>query len=210
MNLLLQPKILQHDPKLLAREGIERAERLVEQQQFRLMDQRAAERRALLHAAGQLPGVMIGEAVEPDDREQFARLLPIKTTLATETGWHAARRSQAAGERCRGRAPRQHDRILERHADDAERRRDFAVRDDDAAAGREVEGPKRASAASTSHSRTGRRPRRTRPCRSKRCVFKRERASGGAAAISQADVGYVDEWLHRRIRAACGRRRPAR
>src|SRR3954467_12388462 len=35
--------------------GLERAERLVEHQQIRLVDQRAAERGALLHAAGELP-----------------------------------------------------------------------------------------------------------------------------------------------------------
>ena len=57
-------------PQLLAGELIERAERLVEHQQLRLVDQRAAERGALQHAAGELPGIFVAEAREPDLREQ--------------------------------------------------------------------------------------------------------------------------------------------
>jgi hypothetical protein len=39
-------------PQFLAGEGVERTERLVQHQQLRLVDQRAAQRGALLHAAG--------------------------------------------------------------------------------------------------------------------------------------------------------------
>ena len=54
-DLARRVQVADHAPQLLAREGIERAERLVEHQQFGLVDQRAAERGALLHAAGELP-----------------------------------------------------------------------------------------------------------------------------------------------------------
>ena len=62
--------VAQHAPQLLAREGVERAEGLVEHQDLGLVDQRAADRRALLHAAGQLPGEFFGEATEADLFEQ--------------------------------------------------------------------------------------------------------------------------------------------
>ena len=46
-----QPQLLQHAPKFLAGELVERAERLVEQQQPWFVDQRTAEIGALEHAA---------------------------------------------------------------------------------------------------------------------------------------------------------------
>ena len=70
---LLPPQVAQHAPQLLARERVERAERLVEHQQLRLVDQRAADRRALLHAAGQLPRELVLVAVQPDGLQQRAR-----------------------------------------------------------------------------------------------------------------------------------------
>ena len=48
-------QVADHAPQLFAREGVEGAEGLVEHQQLRLVDERAAERGALLHAAGELP-----------------------------------------------------------------------------------------------------------------------------------------------------------
>ena len=54
---LLQPQRLHDAPQLLAGEGVERAERLVEHQQLGLVDQGAAEVGALLHAARELPGI---------------------------------------------------------------------------------------------------------------------------------------------------------
>ncbi len=47
---------------------VERAERLVHQQQRRIVDQRAHQRDALLHAAGQLPRIAVLEAGEADQR----------------------------------------------------------------------------------------------------------------------------------------------
>ena len=54
-RLVRHPEVLQDRPQLLARELVERAEGLVEQQHARLVDQRAAEIGALKHAAGELP-----------------------------------------------------------------------------------------------------------------------------------------------------------
>ena len=62
--------VLQDRPEFLAGELVERAERLVEQQQARLVDQGAAEIGALEHAAGELPRVFAGKALEPDLRQQ--------------------------------------------------------------------------------------------------------------------------------------------
>src|SRR5262245_16172973 len=47
----LHPQILQNPPQFLARESVKRAERLVEQQNRRAVDQRPAKLSALLHAA---------------------------------------------------------------------------------------------------------------------------------------------------------------
>ena len=73
----LLPEVAQHAPQFLAGEGVERGERLVEHQQRRLVDQRAAERDALLHAARQLPRKAVAEAVEADGLEQRLGLLAI-------------------------------------------------------------------------------------------------------------------------------------
>ena len=126
-------------PQLLARERIERAERLIEQQQRRLVDQRAAQRRALLHAARQLPGIMFREAVEPDHGQQVARLGDIFLAVLLESArvrLDDLKRQQHVVERS---APRQQGRVLERHADDLERRRDLVIGNDDAALGWPVE-----------------------------------------------------------------------
>ncbi len=50
---------------------VERAERFVEQQRARVVDQRAGQRDALLLAAGQLGGLALGEVGQPDDLEQL-------------------------------------------------------------------------------------------------------------------------------------------
>ena len=62
--------VLQDRPQFFARELVERAERLVEQQHARLVDQRAAQIGALQHAAGELPGIAVAEALEADLLEQ--------------------------------------------------------------------------------------------------------------------------------------------
>ena len=49
-----------------ARKLVQRAERLVEQQYLRLVDERAHERHALRHAAGELRGIVVPELFQPD------------------------------------------------------------------------------------------------------------------------------------------------
>ena len=53
---LLGPQVAQGAPQLFAGECIERAEGLVKQQHLGLMDEGAADARALLHATRELPG----------------------------------------------------------------------------------------------------------------------------------------------------------
>ena len=60
---------------LHAGQFVERAERLVHQQQRRPRHQRAAERDALLHAAGELMRPAVGEGREADQIEQLQRAL---------------------------------------------------------------------------------------------------------------------------------------
>ena len=67
-----QPQLLEVDPQLLAGQRVERAERLVHQQERRVVDQRAHDRGALLHAARELVRVAVLELGEADRREQLA------------------------------------------------------------------------------------------------------------------------------------------
>ena len=68
----LRPDRLQPALHLGARERVERAERLVEQQHLALLHDGAQERCALPHAARELERVRALEAVEPEGREQRA------------------------------------------------------------------------------------------------------------------------------------------
>ena len=79
-----QPKLLQGEPQLLPSEHVERSERLVQHQQGGIMDERPAERGALLHAPGQLPGKVILKSLEADQSEKIARLRLISGSLALE------------------------------------------------------------------------------------------------------------------------------
>ena len=54
-----------------AGERVDRAERLVHQQHVGLADQRARDADALLHAAGELIGIIVLVAVEPDQTDVF-------------------------------------------------------------------------------------------------------------------------------------------
>src|SRR4051812_21413392 len=56
----------------VARDLVERTERLVHQQEARAAEQRARDRDALAHAAGQLVREVLLPAVEPDQLEQLA------------------------------------------------------------------------------------------------------------------------------------------
>ncbi len=71
------PQSLEVDAHLLAREGVERAERLVHQQQRRIVDQRAHDSRALAHAAGELARVAVREVREAHLREEPHRALAV-------------------------------------------------------------------------------------------------------------------------------------
>src|SRR5690606_1915128 len=71
----LAPDAVHLDVHLLARERVERAERLVHEQDARLVQQRPAKRRALLHAAGPLVRQRLLEARETGQRDERVRAL---------------------------------------------------------------------------------------------------------------------------------------
>ena len=71
MDLVVQ--LAQPAPQLLADLGVERAERLVEQQDARLDGERARQRDALALAAGQLRRIAVAERAELDQIEQASR-----------------------------------------------------------------------------------------------------------------------------------------
>ena len=69
---------LELDLHRLAQLEVERAERLVEQQHLRLHDQRAGERHALLHAAGELRGLRL---LAPGQAHELERLVGLLVAL---------------------------------------------------------------------------------------------------------------------------------
>ena len=112
------PELLHDRPQLLARELVERAERLVEQQELRIVHQRAAERGALQHAAGELPGIFVAEAREPDLRQQRVGAVAefgvaLGAILLPERRHDLQRQHHVVADR----QPRQHRGVLERDAD---------------------------------------------------------------------------------------------
>jgi hypothetical protein len=104
----------------LARHRVERAERFVHQEQRRLVDERAADADALLHAARELAGVLALEAGEPDEPQVGTRarleLDPV-APLDLDRQHHVLEHV----------APRQQDRRLEDDADVAARPVDRAL-----------------------------------------------------------------------------------
>ena len=70
---VLHPQALNVHRNLLARQRIERAERLVHQQHARSVHQRAADRHALPHAAGQFVWLLLLEPFKAGRLEQSAR-----------------------------------------------------------------------------------------------------------------------------------------
>ena len=130
----LLPQVAQHTPQLLARERVERGERLVQHQQRGLVDQRPTQRSALLHASRQLPGIALAETVEPDRLEQGPGLLAVLLLLLPKlvpVRLHDLERKQHVVDDL---APRQQVRILERHARDLDRPAHLVAEDDDLAA----------------------------------------------------------------------------
>ena len=76
---------LEHEVlEVAARLRVDRRERLVHQQDRRLVGERARDRDALLHAAGELPRVVVDEPRQPDRLE---RLLDEPRALAP---WRAS------------------------------------------------------------------------------------------------------------------------
>ena len=64
----LNPQRLKYIPKFFAGERIKRAKRFVEQQKLWSMHQGSTQRRTLLHAARQLPGILVLKAGKADSR----------------------------------------------------------------------------------------------------------------------------------------------
>ena len=83
----------------LARHGIEGAERLVHEDDLRIVHQRPADGGALLHAAGELPGILVLEVLEPRHGEQLAGTgeMLSRSSLRTSTGIITLRRTERQG-----------------------------------------------------------------------------------------------------------------
>ena len=75
--------LLELDLHLLAELAVERAERLVEQEDAGPVDERTRERDPLALAAGELARLAVPEAVEPHDVERLVDALPRVRRLAT-------------------------------------------------------------------------------------------------------------------------------
>ena len=68
--LVRVPDAHQLEAELLAGHGVERGERLVHQKDRGIVDERAAQRHPLLHAAGELPRIAPLEPAEPDESDE--------------------------------------------------------------------------------------------------------------------------------------------
>ena len=76
-ELALRAQLLDQPHDLPRGLRIERGGRLVDQQQFRILDQRPADADALALAAGQFVGALVGHVVEADARQQAERLVDV-------------------------------------------------------------------------------------------------------------------------------------
>jgi hypothetical protein len=74
VELLHRVQVAQDAPQLFTREGVQRAEGLVQQQHLGLVHQGAADAGALLHAARQLPGKLVFVTAQAHALEQVTRL----------------------------------------------------------------------------------------------------------------------------------------
>src|SRR5262249_49108347 len=66
-----QPEVQKFALQLFAGERVERAERLIYQQNVGVVGQHAGDGDALLHPAGKLAWVEVGKTLEPDDLHEF-------------------------------------------------------------------------------------------------------------------------------------------
>ena len=98
----------------LARHGVERAERLIHQHDAGIVNQRAADRGALLHTPRKLPWQLLLKTFEADQLQQLHGALAI---LRARQPLHVDRQHHV-GEHG---APRQQQRVLEHDADVAVR-----------------------------------------------------------------------------------------
>ena len=105
VQLVVQPA--QPAAQLLAHLGVERAERLVEQQHLRLDRERARQRDALALAAGELGRIAVGEPVELHQLEQLVRPC---ARISASLGRVAARPARA------GRRRRSRTRVMWRNS----------------------------------------------------------------------------------------------
>ena len=103
--------------KLLARDGIERAERLIEQQHVGVEGERAREADALLHAAGQLVRIVLANPSSPTRRTKRSRRAPAHLRGGE------LRHFEAEGDVARDGQPRKQVELLKHHR--ARRRRCF-------------------------------------------------------------------------------------
>ena len=69
----LAPHVLELVVQQVARDGVERAERLVHEEDIRVLREGAGERDPLAHAAGELVGPLLREAAEVHEVEQLER-----------------------------------------------------------------------------------------------------------------------------------------
>ncbi len=99
-ELVLDP--LQLELHLLAQLHVERAERLVEEQRRRPVDERARERDALLLAARELPRAAALEALELDDAQDLVDAL--RGARGAERASPSARTRRCRRSTCAGRA----------------------------------------------------------------------------------------------------------
>jgi hypothetical protein len=110
----LFPDVQQLEVHLLAGKRIERPERFVHQDQLGIVDQRARNRGALLHAAGQLVGELVLVTGEPDQRKEVAGARAARSHGKAED----LRRQQHVVDHA---PPFQQQWLLENHADVARR-----------------------------------------------------------------------------------------
>ena len=98
-------------PKVLPGEGVQRPEGFVQDQHFRFVDERTAERGALSHTAGQFRGAFVLETLQTHQFQEMpcARLL-------FGGGHGSADDLQGKHDVLEDRPPFQKNRILERHA----------------------------------------------------------------------------------------------
>ena len=100
----LEPEALELGVERLAGQGVERAERLVEEEHGRVDDQRPRQRRALGHAAGQLPRPQPRDVGEADLLERLGRRALDARPARRPPAPSAARRCRAPIATARGAA----------------------------------------------------------------------------------------------------------